>query len=88
MKQDQQTAHPMLTWDEVQIQYRDEWVAFTEWEEDEHGDVIKGHVAYHHASRKVFYEHLKTNMRPRVRKIASRYTGNIKGPFFLGLCHD
>lgn len=74
----------MLTWEEVQTQYRNQWVAFTQWEEDQHGDVVKGHVAYSHANRKSFYEHLKKHLWPKVTKIASRYTGNVRGPFFLG----
>ncbi|MBI4238875.1 MAG: hypothetical protein HY696_10760 [Deltaproteobacteria bacterium] len=74
----------MLTWDEVQAQYKDQWVAFTEWEEDEHGDVIKGRVAYSHPSQTIFYEYLKTALRPQKKRIASRYTGNVRGPFFLG----
>jgi hypothetical protein len=73
----------MLTWSEVQRHYKDEWVAFTEWEENQHGDVLKGHVAYHHSSRVVFYNYLKTHLRPKWPKIASLYTGNVRGPFFL-----
>lgn len=72
-----------LTWKEVQEQYKDQWVAFTEWEENEYGDVIKGRVAFHHSSRKAFYEYVKANIRPKYRKIASLYTGNVRGPFFL-----
>lgn len=74
----------MLTWQEVQKQYQDQWVAFTEWEEDAHGDVVKGYVAYSHPNRKLFYQHLKSALWPKVEKIASRYTGNVRGPFFLG----
>ena len=73
----------MLTWEEVQGKYQEQWVAFTEWEEDEHGDVTKGYVAYSHPSQKVFYNYLKKHLRPKWKKIASLYTGNVRGPFFL-----
>ena len=73
----------MLTWEEVQEKYKDQWVAFTEWEEDEHGDVIRGHVAYSNPSQKAFYEYLKTHLRPKWRKMASLYTG--RGPSFLNI---
>ncbi len=76
---------PMLTWNEVQARYKDRWVVFTEWEEDEHGDVIKGHVAYSHPNRKTFYEYVKIHLRPKWKRLASLYTGNVRGPFFLGV---
>ena len=71
----------MLTWEEIQEQYQDQWVALTEWEEDVHGDITKGHVAYNHRSQNTFYEYLKEHLRQR--KVATRYTGNVQGPFFL-----
>lgn len=74
----------MLTWEKIQEKYKDQWVAFTEWEEDEQGDVVKGCVAYSNPSQNAFYQYLKTQMRPKIRKIATRYTGNVRGPFFLG----
>ena len=73
----------MLTWQEIQEKFKDEWVAMVEWEEDEHGDVIKVDVAYHHQSRKTFYDYLKAQL--PARNLAIRYTGNVRGPFFLGL---
>ena len=73
----------MLTWQEIQEKFKDEWVAMLEWEEDEHGDVIKGNVAYHHQSRNAFYDYLKTQL--PARSLAIRYTGNVRGPFFLDL---
>jgi hypothetical protein len=72
---------PMLTMKEIEEKYKDCWVVMTEWEEDEVGDVIKGNVIYHDVNRKTFYEYIKNNVMQR--SIATRYTGNVKGPFFL-----
>ncbi len=74
----------MISWDEVQKKYKDQWVAFTEWVEDEHGDVMKGSVAYSNPSQKEFYRYLKKTIRPKIKKIATRFTGNVRGPFFFG----
>lgn len=73
----------MLTWQEIQEQFRDEWVAMTEWEEDNHGDVVKGNVAYHTHGRKAFYDYV--NHHYLNRDLAIRYTGNVTGPFFLDI---
>lgn len=73
----------MLTWQEIQEKFKDEWVAMLEWEEDTHGDVIKGHIVYHNHNRDAFYDYLNAQL-PK-RNLAIRYTGNVKGPFFLDL---
>lgn len=74
----------ILTWEEIQKEYKNQWVAFTEWEEDKLGDVVRGRAAYSNPSQNAFYEYLRTKMRPKIRKIATRYTGNVRWPFFLG----
>lgn len=71
----------MFTWKEIQKKFKDEWVAITEWEEDEHGDVVKGVVGYHNPSQNAFYDHLKKNFHQK--NLAIRYTGRVTGPFFL-----
>jgi hypothetical protein len=72
-----------LPWKDIENKYRDTWVAITEWEEDECGDVVSGHVAYHNPNRKQFYAYLKEHF-PQ-RHLAVRFTGNVRGPFFLGI---
>lgn len=71
----------MLSWQKIREQFENEWVAMKQWEEDEHGEVLKGNVIYHNPSQKNFYEHLKNHLRKQ--SLAVRFTGNIKGPFFL-----
>ena len=71
----------ILTWKKIQEKFKDEWVVITEWEEDEHGDVVKGVVGYHNPSRKAFYAHLKKYFTQK--SLAIRFTGNVRGPFFL-----
>ena len=71
----------MFTWKEIQKKFKDEWVAITEWEEDEHGDVVKGVVGYHNPSQNAFYDHLKQYFHQK--SLAIRYTGRVTGPFFL-----
>ena len=73
----------MLSWKEIQKKYKDQWVAFTDWEENQHGDVTRGHVAYSNPSQKIFYKYLKEKLRPKTKKLASLYTGNVRGPFFV-----
>ena len=73
----------MLSWEQNQEQFKDEWVAMMEWEEDRHGDVVKGNVAYHHPNRDTFYDYLKSKL--PAKSLAIRYTGNVRGPFFLDL---
>lgn len=73
----------MFTWQEIQEKFKNEWVAMTEWEEDKHGDVVKGNIAYHNPTRDAFYDYLKAQLPGR--NLAIRYTGNVKGPFFLDL---
>lgn len=75
----------MLTWPEIQKKFKDEWVAMTEWEEDGHGDIVRGCVNYHHPSQKNLYQYIKTHIRPQTKKVATRYTGNVTGPLLLGL---
>lgn len=72
----------MISWQEIQKQFKDEWVAMVEWEEDDHGDVLKGTVAYHNPSQNAFYDYLKDNL--PAKSLAVRYTGRVRGPFFLG----
>lgn len=72
----------MLTWDEIQKTFHDEWVAMDKWEEDKYGDVLSGDVTYHHPNSKLFYEHLKKFPH---KSLAIRYTGNIRGPFFFDI---
>lgn len=79
----------MITWSEIQEKFKNEWVAMTEWEEDSHGDIIRGSVSYHHPSQKNLYQYIKTNIRPQAQKVATRYTGNVQGLLLLGLWpHD
>lgn len=75
----------VLTWREIQEKFKDEWVAITEWEEDGHGDIICGRVSYHHPSQKSLYRYINTHIRPQIQRVATRYTGNVKGPLLLGL---
>jgi hypothetical protein len=70
----------MMTMKEIEEKYKDCWVVMTEWEEDASGDVVKGSVAYHDKNNKSFYQYIKQNLMPG--NIATRYTGNPKGPFF------
>ncbi len=71
----------MILWNEMQKKFKNEWVAMTNWEEDEHGDVVKGDVVFHSPNRKEFYDVIKD----RFSKIdlAIRFTGNVTGPFFF-----
>lgn len=75
----------MLTWTEIQKTFKNEWVAMTEWEEDAHGDIIRGCVSYHNPSQKNLYQYISAHIRPQSQKVATRYTGNVQGPLLLGL---
>lgn len=73
----------MLSWSEIKKKYKDRWVAITQWEEDGHGDVVKGHVVYSNPHQNAFYDYI--NQRFANKDLAIRYTGNVQGPFFLDL---
>lgn len=81
MSSKKEGATKMLTWEAIKDHYRDEWVAMTEWEEDDHGDVVKGNVAYHAHHRNEFYSYINRHFAHR--DLAIRFTGNVRGPFLF-----
>jgi len=72
----------MKPWKKIKQEYKDQWVAMTEWEEDEHGDVTKGYVAYTNPSQNAFYEYLKGHF-PK-KDLAVRFTGKVRVPLLFG----
>ncbi len=70
----------LLTWQDICKKYKDTWVAITEREQDAVGSLIRGHVAYAHPQRKMFYAHLKSHF-PH-GNLAVRYTGAVTVPLF------
>ena len=71
----------MQMWSEIQRHFKDEWVAMAQWEEDSYGDISQGEVLFHSASRKEFYDIVKSKYAHKA--LAIRYTGDVEGPFFL-----
>lgn len=73
----------MQVWSDIQKNFKNEWVAMAQWEEDSYGDVRQGDVVYHSANRKEFYDIVKSKYADQ--DLAIRYTGDVEGPFLLTL---
>lgn len=73
----------MQIWSEIQQNFKNEWVAMAQWEEDPYGDISQGEVVCHSANRKEFYNTVKTKFANQ--DLAIRYTGDVEGPFLLTL---
>jgi len=70
-----------LSWNQIRKRYKDQWVVMDDWDENEYGDVLAGHVSIHSADRKEISEEMKRKYKKM--HLAIRYTGNVEGPFFL-----
>jgi hypothetical protein len=71
----------MQLWQEIKDKYTDQWVALNIWEENEAGDVLRGDVIHCDKERKAFYSYVSKNFQDR--NLAIRFTGKIRGPFFI-----
>jgi ribosomal protein S11 len=71
-----------IDWQEIKEQYKDTWVAMTNREHNDVGEITAGHVVYHNPDRKAFYAYLAEHFPPKLG-LAVRYTGSTKSPIFL-----
>ena len=69
------------SWEEIQAKHQDQWILLDEWDEDECGDIISGHVIFHSTDR----DEISKLISKKFKKVhlAIRYTGDVRGPFFI-----